>query len=333
MSLRRTSCSIPSFKALFETHTKEDLQSISTLSLAHTNISAFPEAYIWALFPHLQSLDLSSCALTDLPAAALTKVLPELIKLDFRFNLFQSLRPFVPFGKLRLLEELDVRENPIPHLELRVQTLKELIFPPETTRVKLVKYLMGGYLRPSLQSPQVKSQKRSIPLHQFLLQCRRLPAALPRPGAFPMLSVLNALPIMEDEVQSAKPHRDEDLVKEREGRRNQSVTGKMRARVSLHPCAERKERVKSVPRLFKIPDYVGAATLQSETPATLSSLIDRNDLHRLHRASHLELDFRQPRTRKRFQLRLKKNLDRDNTDIPLSHPPSVAAEEDTLRHE
>lgn len=332
MSLKRTSCSIPSLKTLIETHTQDDLHSMTTLSFASTSISVFPEVYIWTLFPHLQSLNLSCCALTNLPAAALTKSLPELVKLDLSCNLFQSLKHFVPFGKLRLLEELDVRKNPIPHLELKVYVLRELLFPPETTRVKLVKYLMGGYLRPSLQpSSKVKNPKRTITLHQFLLQCQRLPASIPRPGAFPMLSLLNAQQIMEDEVQSAKPYRDEDLVKEKESRRNRSVTGKMRGRVSVHPCVERKERVKSVPRLFKIPDYMGAATLQPESNFPPSPLIDRKDLNHFHNISHQELDFRQPKPRKLFFIRLKKNLDRDNTEVPGSYSPSVAAEEDTRR--
>lgn len=334
MSLKRTRCSVPTLNVLFETQTKDDLQSILSLSLANSSISTFPEPYIWALFPHLQSLDLSNCALADLPAAALARALPELVKLDFTNNLFSSLRLFVPFGRLRSLAELDLRGNPIPYLELRVPVLRELLFSPETTRVKLVKYLIGGYLRPNLQppSPQAKSPKRSIPMHQFLHQCRRLPASLPRDGSFPMLSIFNAQLIMEDEIQSAKPHQDEDLVREK-WNRNKSVTGKMRSRVSLHPCVERKERVQSVPRLFKIPDYVGTATLQPAHVYNKSPLIDRGDLHRLHRASHQELDFRLPRARKRFQIRIKQERERDSTAIPPSCPPSVAAEEDTLRQD
>lgn len=332
MSLKRTRCSVPALNLLFETQTKDYLRSILSLSLSNSSISTFPEPYIWALFPHLQVLDLSSCGLTDLPtAAALTQALPELVKLDFSYNLFTNVRLFVPFGRLKSLKELDLRGNPIPFLDLRVPMLRELLFSPETTRVKLVKYLVGGYLRPNLQPPS-KSPKRFIPVHQFLHQCKRLPATVPRDGSFPILSIFNGLPIMEDEVQSAKPHRDEDLVREK-GNRNKSVTVKMRNRVSLHPCVERKERVQSVPRLFKIPDYVGTATLQPALVSCKSPTVDRGDLHRLHRASHLELDFRLPRARKRFQIRIKQSGERDNTAVPPSCPPSVAAEEDTLRQD
>lgn len=332
MSLKRTPCAVPVLKSLFATYSKSDLETLTSLSLSSATLSPFPESYIWALFPNLQILDLSSCSLTSLPSLDLVSVLPSLKSIDLSCNSFETVKPLWPFGRLKHLEELDFRHNPIPCLEVRTHVLKELLFPREVMRVRLVKYLTGTYLRPNLRPvSQSKSPKRGNLLHVN----RHLPAKTPRKGLFPVLQVLNGAVILENELETANPFAEGDLVPSETPplyARNKSITCKMKGRESVYPCVDRKERVKSVPRVVKIPDYVGITTLAAVTSTPKSVRVDRGDLHKLHRRSHYELDFRVMGTRKRSLVRIQKRKEEERR-LPSSHPLSVAGEEDTVRQE
>ena len=150
-----------------------------------------------------------------------------------------------------------------------------------------------------------------------------------------MLLMMNGQEITEDELASAKPYSDRDLVSRGSPSpvrvAAERTMSRMKNRVSVHPCVSRKERVRSVPRFVKIPEFFGEATLQGESSKTPTLTLDPLDRHRIHRANHMELDFSAHKVRKRSALRLRRTIEDTRGEPPDSKPPSVAAEEDTAR--
>ena len=350
MEFQYDHCNIESLRFLFANYSRKAIEVMKSLTIAEQDIPRFPGYYTWAIFRNVEDLDLHGCKLESLPSLTLVKALPMLTKLNLSRNALTTVSDVVPFGTLRSLSELNLKENPIPFVDHRIKLIQSLLFPLSLVRFKISKYAAGEYHRSSASATSTPLKKRTksyTGIRQFL-GLRRKPAKVPRVGHFPMLSVVNEQQITEDEVSSAKPYNDEDVVPVaathvRTSTWTPLILRGQRNKPSSYTCFVRKARVESVPRLEKVQEFVGEAELSRSLSKLRPEPVDPKDRHRLHKANHRENDLgvslkrkllRKPNRLKpkRFRLpsptRLRMLPQNEASDVS---PRSFAGEEDTLR--
>lgn len=338
MDFQSDHCNIPSLRHLFANYSRKAIETMKTLTIAEQDIPRFPSYYTLTVFRNVEELDLHGCKLEALPSDTLVRAFKKLKKLNLSRNLLTTVKDVLPFGTLSNLADLNLTENPIPYVDHRIKLMQSLLFPLTLVRFKIAKFITGEYRQTSsaFSTPLKQRTKSHTGIRQFLL-LRRKPAPTPRPGHFPMLSVLNEQVITEDEVVSAKPYSDEDVVPVRPTHARTATGTPLvfrgdRKKTAHTCCVVRKSRVESVPRFMKIQEYVGEGVLESNFQKPKAEPVDPKDRHRLHRANHQERDTGEPIKHRRSK-RIRPKPFRVLPTIEASDvaPPSYANEEDTLR--
>ena len=317
MEFQLDHCNIDSLRHLFSNYSRKSLETMKSLTLAEQDIPRFPGYSTWSIFRSLEDVDLHGCGLETVPGSVLVQALPGLKKLNLAKNRLTTVDDLLSLGKLNHFLELNLRNNPIPYVSHRITLIQTLLFPLSEIRFKFSKYLLGEYrqsgIRP-LRDMRDRRTKSYTGIRQFLKLIRK-PAKVPRSGRFPMLTVLNEQVITEDEVASAKPYKDEEVIAPSAYSRTANSTPIQLRRMQMtaltrkthyNCCLVRKPKIDPVPRFIKIPEYFGEAALRSE--------------------AGLRVRIKQVKER-----RERRRPERNDEDSDVSKPPSVAAEEDTLQ--
>jgi hypothetical protein len=305
---------IDSLRHLFSSYSRKALETMKTLTLAEQEIPRFPSYSTWAVFKALEEVDLHGCGLETVPGVVIVQALPGLRKLNLSRNRLTGVGELLALGKLKRLGDLNLLDNPIPFVTHRNTLIQSLLFPLTEIRFKFSKYSQGEYRQSAFKptsTPHSRRTKSYTGIRQFLRFMRK-PDKLPRPGRFPMLGILNDQVITEDEVKSAKPYREEEIMPPAPHSRTATSTPlQLRSlqltRKSHHDCCLiRKARLDAVPRFIKIPEYFGEAGLSKEIRKKVE-VIKKGKIERI------------------------RQMPKREEESQDSCPPSVAAEEDTQR--
>jgi len=311
MDFQLDHCNIESLRHLFSSYSRKALETLKALTLAEQDIPRFPGFGTWAVFKSLEELDLHGCGLETVPGVVIAHALPGLKKLNVSRNRLAGVGGLLALGKLKRLGDLNLLENPIPFVGHRITLLQSLLFPMTEVRFKFSKYLLGEYRQSTFKPPPTLHGRRTksyTGIRQFL-QLLRKPDKLPRTGQFPMLGILNDQVITEDEVKSAKPYREEEVVLPASRSRTANSTPiQLRSlqltRKSHHTCClVRKSKIDPIPRFIKIPEYFGEAGLSKEIAQKV----------------------------KMRKVKVRRKMMPKREDSSASASPSVAEEEDTQR--
>lgn len=269
MDFQLDHCNIESLRHLFSSYSRKALETLKVLTLAEQDVPRFPGYGTWAVFRSLEDLDLHACGLETVPGVVFVQALPGLKKLNLSRNRLTGVGELRALGKLKRLGDLNLLDNPIPFVTHRITLLQSLLFPMTEVRFKFSKYLLGEYRQSTFKPPPTPRSHRTksyTGIRQFL-QLLRKPDKLPRAGLFPMLGVLNDQVITEDEVKSAKPYREEEVVQPASRSRTAAASPIQLRSLPLTRkshylcCLVRKPKIDPIPRFIKIPEYFGEAGL------------------------------------------------------------------------
>jgi hypothetical protein len=292
-------CNIQSLKHLFKNFSKETLLAMKSLTLSNEEIAKFPPASTLQIFRSLEELHMRNCKLNSFPADSIVKSMPLLKKIDISGNSILTISEILPLGDLTHLEDLNLSGNPIRLLEHRISLIQALIFPEQSIKLKYLSCLNAS--TKVLPKKREKKFAGSNSVTHIVLN-KSKPAKVPREGKFPMLRVVNGKFISEEELKSAKPYLDDDIIVKNEQKekaedpilekvrlKNKKILAKRDKYIkglftnNYHPCTERKQSVEHVPRYFKV-DPLKNQSHESSPQLSDSSLTEENEdeLEKVH---------------------------------------------------